>query len=134
MLALSLLMTSTFGVAVAAATTATIGTSVGMVLSIIAALVWWRNASHICVSQEGLHVGTWFLPWEFIGDVQVLDTADFKIRTSTQIRADDALSLLKREHGGLVVTNLDLSDPHRHWVIGARHGEILGNLLRERGL
>jgi hypothetical protein len=129
LLALFVLMTSTFGVAVMAATTDVAGLLVGSISTCAVIAAWWNRRSPIKVTQTHLHVGRMSLEREFIGSVEVLDAGQFRARTSFQVRADDMLSLLKANHGGVVVHNLDTSDPIHQWVIGSSRAQALAEAL-----
>jgi hypothetical protein len=129
LLALSLLMTSTFGVAVYAAVTETTGLVVGLVSSGAVGLWWWQGRAPIMVTSDALQVGRMKLPLEFIGAVTPLDASEFALRSGRNARADDAFSLLQRRYGGVVVENLDATDPFRHWVMGSRHAFQLADAI-----
>ena len=129
LLALSLLMTSTFGVAVVAATSELAGLIVGTVTSIGATLWWWQGRANVHVTDSELVVGKMHLPLSEIGNVKPLAADEFWIRSGREARADDAFSLLSRKLGGVVVENLDPSDPYRQWVIGSAHAFALADAI-----
>lgn len=129
LLALSLLMTSTFGVAVVAATTEIAGLIVGTVTSLGATVWWWQGRANVTVTDTELIVGRMHLPLSEIGTVTPLDAEEFWIRSGREARADDAFSLLSRKTGGVVVENRDSTDPYRQWVIGSAHAFALADAI-----
>lgn len=120
LLALSVLMTVSFGIAVSAATSSLAGSVVALVSTSVVAIAWWRLGAPITVTEEDLVVGAMHLPLSFVGEVQALEPQDFAVRIGAQARGDDAYSLLARDGGGIVVMNTDASDPFKQWVIGSK--------------
>jgi hypothetical protein len=131
MLALSLLMTSSFGIAVSAATTSALGWAIGIASSAGVAGFWWRASAHIRVTDLEIVVGAMHLPLDFVGEVHALEATEFARRIGRDARGDDAYSLLARAGGGIVVHNLDVSDPFKQWVIGSRAPFALENAIIE---
>lgn len=131
MLALGLVMTYSLGVAYGSVLYPWIGYVVGLVTSVPVLLIWWRGQSNIKVSDEFLYVGKLKLPIEYVGKVQVFSAPDFLSRIRTGATGTEMLSLLGQKYGGVVVENLDATDPYRQWVIASKSAEKLQTALRE---
>ena len=94
-------------------------------------IAWWRASAHVTVTPSELVVGKMHLPWNFVGEVRALEVQDFAKRIGTEARGDDAYSLLARHGGGVVVENLDVSDPFRQWLIGSKTPFALESAISE---
>lgn len=130
LLALSLSMTSSLGIAYGTAVSAGFGLVSGLASSLLAIAWWWQGRSPITVADDGLRLGRMWLEPTAIGEVAEFDAAGFAQRTTTGSRADDMNSLLHRGSGGVVVQVSDASDPFAAWVIGCRHPAELAAALR----
>jgi hypothetical protein len=131
MLVLGLVMTYSLGVAYGSVLYPWIGYLVGLVTSVPVVLLWWRGQSNIQVSEEFLIVGKLKLPIEYVGQVQVFNSPDFLNRIRTGATGAEMLSLLGQKYGGVVVENLDATDPYRQWVIASKSAEKLQTALRK---
>jgi hypothetical protein len=129
MLVLGLVMTYSLGVAYGSVLYPWIGYLVGLVTSVPVLLLWWRGQSNIQVSGEFLYVGKLKLPIEYVGEVQVFSAPEFLNRIRSGSTGTEMLSLLGQKYGGVVVENLDSTDPYRQWVIASKSAEKLQTAL-----
>jgi hypothetical protein len=127
----ALLMTSTLGVAYAAALSNLIGVVIGFTLSGIAVFAWLRARSDILVDDMFLRVGRMKIERGFIGVVTALDEAAFLQRIRSGAQLTDVLSFTSTRRGGVVVEILDENDPFRAWVIGCKSPQALAQALTD---
>jgi len=120
LLALSLLMLSSLGLAFGSAVSPTFGWVITLIGDAVGIYFWFTFHSHISVGPDGLHIGRMVLEYSAIADVQALDAEHFLQRIRGSARTDDFFSLLHAKAGGVVITLNDPTDPHKHWVIGAK--------------
>ena len=125
----ALLMTSTLGVAYAAALSTLIGMSVGVALSGIAIYAWWRARSDIRVDAQFLYVGRMKLERGVIRSAEALDEPSFLHRIRAGALLTDVLSFTGTRSGGVVVEIVDNSDPFTAWVLGSRTPQKLATVL-----
>lgn len=119
-LALSVLMTASLGIAYGSLLQAWFGWLTGGLTSAVAVWAWWARRSPISVSDSELRVGRMRLPLSVVGRVEVFSPAQMQERTGVAGRADDVLSIPSGHRGGVVVEINDPSDPYRHWVLASR--------------
>jgi hypothetical protein len=129
MLALGLVMTYSLGVAYGSVLYPWIGYLIGFVTSIPVVVLWWRGQSNISVSTNSLNIGKFSLPREYVGEVEVFDGEDFLRRIRTGSTGVEFLSLLGQKYGGVVIHNLDETDPYRQWVVASKSPEKLKTAL-----
>ena len=129
LLLFALLMTSTLGIAYAAAISTLIGYSVGGTLSSIALFAWWRARSDIRVDADSLNVGRMRIERRFISQVRELTQEEFLHRIRAGASMTDVLSFTNTRTGGVVVEISDPSDPFTAWVLGSKSPRALVQAL-----
>lgn len=127
----ALLMTSTLGIAYAAAVSTPVGVIVGSGLSAIAVYAWVRARTDIYVDGGALTVGKMRLDRTFIASVSVLDRAEFLHRIRAGASVADVLSFTSTNSGGVVVELNDPLDPFTAWVIGSKSPQKLAAALTD---
>jgi hypothetical protein len=120
-LALGLLMTGSLGVAYGSVLLPWIGVAAGLLTSIPVIWLWLRGRSDVRVEHGFLYVGRNRLELQFVGEVIALSPPDFLQRIRGGALTSDFLSIPNPKHGGVVISNLDESDPYRHWVISCKN-------------
>ncbi len=130
----ALLMTSTLGVAYAAAVSNLVGATLGLTLSGIAVFAWLRARSDILVDDTVLVVGKMTIERKFIGHVTALDEAAFLQRIRAGAQLTDVLTFTSTRRGGVVVEILDDNDPFRAWVIGCKSPQALARALTDHNI
>lgn len=121
LLLLAVTMTVSLGIAYGTAVGLPFGLATGALTSALAVAWWWQGRSPIAVDDRQLRVGRMRLDAADIGAVSSFAPAEFAVRISTGVRADEVHSLLHRQGGGVVVEVADETDPFRRWVIGSSH-------------
>lgn len=122
-LMLALLLTISLGIAYAAATSSTLGSIIGVGLSVPAVWLWRRAAADIELTDSFLCVGRLRLELSAIGTVTVLTPVDFLKRIRTGAKTTDLLLFNRTDGGGVALEIADETDPYRAWVISSRSPE-----------
>ena len=123
----------TLAVAYGHAIATPVGVVVGVAAFALASLGLARVATVVAVSEGGLTAGQARLPWEAIGQVEVLDAAAAKRRRGTG--ADSRAFVLLRGWvpTAVSVTVDDTQDPTPYWYVSSRNPQQLAAALLRGG-
>lgn len=127
--AFSLLMTLSTGVAAAHFYGFTFGLMLGVSLSLVLVIGQLVSSAEITVSESGLRVGAANLPIEYVGPTEVLGAQLTRTRLGVEGRADTFRVCKGWITTSLFVENLDTTDPYRAWHISSRKPQEISKAL-----
>jgi len=93
--------------------------------SAAAGLVGTYGGLAVRATRDGLHVGTAYLPTEFIGSAVPLDRLAFQANLGPDADARAWLRTRPYVDGGVRVTVTDPHDPTPYWLISSRRPEAV---------
>lgn len=120
-LALGLLMTVSLGVAYGSVLTPLIGWIAGIGSTIPVVWLWLRGRTDIRIDDEFLYVGRFRLERHFVGEVSTFDSTEFLQRIRSGASQNELISIPNPKFGGIVIANLDETDPYRSWVLSSKN-------------
>jgi hypothetical protein len=129
---LALLVTSSLGIAYGSAVSKFWGWLLGVGLSSLALLWWYRQSVRIFISNNNVQVGKFKIDKAFIGQAVSLDENEFLNRIRSGAHRQDVLIIRNYSVGGVVIEIDDPSDPFCHWVISSKHPSKLATALESR--
>jgi len=98
------------------------------------ALVWAYGGVTVRAGADGLHVGTAFLPAEFIASAEALDRGGVQANLGPAADARAWLRTRPYVDGGVRVAVADPNDPTPYWLISSRRpGAVVAALGRPVG-
>lgn len=120
----------TLAIAYGSAIATQVGVVVGVAAFTLASLGLARVATEVTVSPVGLAVGSAHLPWDAVGEVEVLDSDAARRRRGTE--ADSRAFVLLRGWvpTAVTVTVVDPRDPTPYWYVSTRSPERLAAALK----
>jgi hypothetical protein len=90
-----------------------------------AALVGTYGGLLVSAGQDGLHVGSAFLPNEFVGSASALDRVSFRASIGPEADARAWLRTRPYVDGGVRVAVTDPADPTPYWLVSCRRPEAV---------
>lgn len=101
-----------------------------VVLTVLLIIIYFKTSLTIEVDETHLRVGRAYINRQYLDHINILDSKEFsRIRTRD---ADPAAYLAIRfwSSGAVQVKILDPRDPTPYWLISTKHGEELGQALK----
>ncbi len=129
-LALGLLMTVSLGVAYGSVLIPIIGWVAGVGTTIPVVWLWLRGRTDIRMDEQSLYVGRYQLETEYVGDVLELDANQFLQRIRGGASQNELISIPNPKFGGIVISNLDETDPYRYWVLSSKNPKQTAAAIR----
>jgi hypothetical protein len=130
---LSLLVTSSLGIAYASAVSGIWGLLIGIILSTIAIWWWIVKSVQISITNDLLVIGKYEIERKYIAKVSSLNSDEFLQRIRGGAHRQDVFVLRNLKNGGLEIEIKDDRDPFCHWVVSAKRPSRIATLLSVRG-
>lgn len=126
---LALLVTSSLGIAYGSAVSLLWGWLVGIGLSALGILWWFKKGIRITITTDSLQVGNFEISRSHVGAIAALDQVEFLERIRGGAHRQDVFVLRNLKNGGVEVEINDKRDPFCHWVVTSRNPSKIKRVL-----
>ncbi len=106
------------------------GVQLAVGLTVAAAIGTVLYTVDISTEDSGLKVGPALLPWEFVGDVHLLDKAATIRARSTEAHPSAYFAVRSWIPQSVIIQVDDVNDPHPYWHLSTRQPQALVNAIQ----
>lgn len=124
-----LLMIASMGIAVGYMYGYEIGIAVAISITAVSTLGTVLYTSPIVVDPNGLRSGKALLPWEYVGEVSILDRDTTMKARSTKAHPSAYFNIRSWIPESVIVQVNDINDPHPYWHISTRNPAALRDAI-----
>jgi hypothetical protein len=87
-----------------------------------------QSRLQVIVAEDGIHASKAFLPWQYVGRIEVLEGEAMRTAMTTGGHPNDFMQM-RSTRAGVRVWLADPADPHRAWLLSVRDPKALQHVL-----